>query len=180
MKKLHSLAFYALVAPAITLGSGAVFAAQASGENTDLGEQSMGQDADPAKQSSQKSQDATKSSYNKSAHSDQKMGDKSGMKNQGYMDSAPASGLQASNLIGTDIITTGDEEVGSVSDLIIDKDGQVVAVVVGVGGFLGMGEKNVAIPWDDVTKSGTAEEQELRIDATREELQSAPEFVTQK
>lgn len=66
------------------------------------------------------------------------------------------------------------------SDLIIDKDGQVVAVVVGVGGFLGMGEKNVAIPWDDVTKSGTAEEQELRIDATREELQSAPEFVTQK
>ncbi|PHQ27133.1 hypothetical protein CLH62_06030 [Marinobacter guineae] len=49
MKKLHSLAFYALITPVLTLGSGAVLAAQGS-EDTDLGEQSMGQDADPETQ----------------------------------------------------------------------------------------------------------------------------------
>ncbi len=69
--------------------------------------------------------------------------------------------------------------MGSVSDLLIDENGQVVAIVVGVGGFLGMGEKNVAIGWDDVKTSGSADEQELRIDATREELSSAPAFEEQ-
>lgn len=54
-----------------------------------------------------------------------------------------------------------------------------MAVVVGVGGFSGMGEKNVAISWDSVTQTGTANERELRIDATRDELSSAPEFEKQ-
>jgi hypothetical protein len=56
----------------------------------------------------------------------------------------------------------------------------VLALVVSVGGFLGMGERNVAIPWDDVKTSGAMGEQELRIDLTREDLQQAPEFVTEK
>lgn len=166
MKKLHSLAFYALVAPTITLGSGFVFAAETDSKDKDLGEQSMGQDADP----SQQGQDATKSSYNKNAQSD------GGMKNRGYLDSAPANGMQASNLIGADVKNSAGEEVGSISDLIIDQNGQVVGVVVGVGGFLGMGEKDVAIGWDDVRKSGAADEQELQIDVTREELETASEF----
>ncbi len=180
MNKLHSLAFYALVAPAITLGSGAVFAAQTDSEDKDLGEQSMGQDADPATQSSQQGQDATKSTYNESAQTDQKEGDQSGMKSQGYLDSAPADGIQASTLIGAELKNSADEKVGSISDLIIDQDGQVVGIVVGVGGFLGMGEKDVAIGWDDVTRSGAAEEPELRTDITREELETASEFESKK
>jgi len=177
MKNLHSFAFYALVTPAIALGSG-----------TALAYESDEQHIDQEKSGAQPGQEPMKSNT-KTVQSNQKMDDQSGMKNQGqmddmqnkgYMDSAPASGLHASDLIGTDIKSNGDEKVGSVSDLIIDQDGQVVAVVVGVGGFLGMGEKDVAIAWDDVTKSGAADKQKLRIDATREELQAAPEFVTQK
>lgn len=179
MKKLHSLAFYALVAPAITLGSGAVFAAQADSENKDLGEQSMGQDADQSKQSSKHGEDATKSSYNESAQSDQKTGDQSGMKDKGYMASAPAQGMQASDLIGSDLKTSGDESVGEIGDLIIDQDGKVVAVVVSVGGFLGMGEKHVAISWDQVQMSSNADDRDLRVDVTREELESAPGFKKQ-
>lgn len=98
------------------------------------------------------------------------------MGNRGYMSSAPAEGMRANNLIGATVRTTGDEDVGSVSDLIIDDSGQVVGIVVGVGGFLGLGEKDVAIGWDDVTRSGASDEQELRIDVTREDLESAPEF----
>lgn len=66
--------------------------------------------------------------------------DKLRTKNRGYMGSAPANGMQASNLIGAEFKTSSDEDVGSVSDLIIDENGQVAAIVVGVDGFLGMGE----------------------------------------
>lgn len=180
MNKLHALAFYGLVAPAITLGSGAVFGAQTDSENKDVGEQSMGQDTDPAKQTSQQSEDATQSSDNKTAQSDPKADQQSGMKNQGYLASAPANGMQASELIGTELKTSGDESVGEIGDLIIDQNGQVVAVVVSVGGFLGMGEKHVAIEWDAVQMSATPDNQELRVDTTREELESAPNFEKQE
>jgi len=78
------------------------------------------------------------------------------------------------------VITAGDEEVGSVNDPVIDRDGQVVGVVIGVGGFLGMGEKDVAIAWDDIQRSGKAKKLELRISQSRESLMAAPEFETQK
>ncbi|MCG2581339.1 MAG: PRC-barrel domain-containing protein [Marinobacter sp.] len=164
MKKLHSLAFYALVTPAIALGSGAV-----------LAEQSADKDVDQNQQSVQPEQDAMESTTS-TAQSDPKAGDQSRMQNQGYIASAPANGMQASDLIGAGVKTTGDEKVGAVSDLIIDQDGQVVGIVVGVGGFLGMGEKDVAIGWDDVTKLGASDEQDLRINLTREDLEGAPEY----
>ncbi len=164
MKKLHSLAFYALVTPTIALGSGLL-----------LAEQSTTKDGVEKQQSTQHEKDAMKSE-NKSAQTDQKMGDHSGMQNKGYMATAPAGGMRASDLIGAEITTTGNEEVGEVSELLIDKDGQVVAVVVGVGGFLGLGEKDVAIGWDEVTKTSESGDVELKIDMTREELTSAPGY----
>ncbi|PXX90788.1 hypothetical protein DIT71_09630 [Marinobacter vulgaris] len=172
MKKLHSLAFYALVTPAITLGSGAVLAAQAGSENNDLGEQSMGQDA---KQQQQGNQDSMKSNA-RTTQTDQKTRDQSDMQNKGYLDSVPADGARASDLISAEIKTTDDENVGSVTDLIIDKNGKVVAVVVGVGGFLGMAEKDVAIGWDEVTMSRDSDELQLQIDMTRDDLQAAPSY----
>lgn len=175
MKKLRSLAFYTLITPAIALSSSAVFAEQSADQKADMKKQDIQSDQEAMKPATE-----TIQSEKKAAQREKNMSDQSAMQSKGYMDAAPANALHASNLIGAEIKTSGDEKVGSVSDLIIDKDGQVVAVVVGVGGFLGMGEKNVAIAWDDVTKTGTPDTQELRIDATREQLESAPEFVTEK
>ena len=162
MKKLHSFALYALIAPAIAFGSGAVLAQQSSGSELEQEQQGMQKNQDDMKATTRAPQTA-----------------QSRMQSTGYMGTAPADGIHASNLIGTEVITTGDEEVGAVSDLIIDQDGQVVGIVVGVGGFLGMGAKDVAIGWDDVQKSGSANELELRIDQSRESLLSAPEFETE-
>ncbi len=156
MKKLPSLAFCALITPVITLGTGSV-----------LAEQSTDQDMDSEMQGTQqRSQDAMQSTQ----------GDPSQMQNEGYLGSSPANGMHASNLIGAKVKTANDENVGSVSDLIIDENGQIMAIVVGVGGFLGMGEKNVAIGWDNVSRSDSPDENELRINLTREGLMSAPEF----
>lgn len=163
LNKLHSFAFYALITPAIALGSSAALAQQSTGSQVEQNPSDM-----------QKTQGDMKSPA-KAPQTAQ-----SGMQKADYMGTAPANGIHASNLIGARVVTAGDEEVGAVSDLIIDQDGQVVGVVIGVGGFLGMGEKDVAIGWDSVQKTGNADELELRIDQSRESLQSAPEFETQK
>lgn len=166
MKKLHSLAFYALIAPAMTLGASSVLAQQSTGGADERQQQSTQRD---------QTKGAMESKSRTSA-SDRKMDDPSRMQSRNFLDAGPVDGAHASNLIGAEVKTAGDEDVGSVQDLIIDADGQVVAIVIAVGGFLGMGEKDVAIGWDHVTRSGAADEQDLRIDMTREELQAAPEF----
>jgi sporulation protein YlmC with PRC-barrel domain len=55
--------------------------------------------------------------------------------------------MMASKLIGTTVVSTNNESIGDVNDVILDRNGQVMAVVVGVGGFLGIGEKDVAVPF---------------------------------
>src|SRR5688572_25484998 len=53
--------------------------------------------------------------------------------------------MRASKLIGADVRNTANEDVGEVNEVILHKDGRVAAVVLGVGGFLGMGERDVAV-----------------------------------
>jgi uncharacterized protein YrrD len=54
-------------------------------------------------------------------------------------------------VIGSDLKSRPDDEtIGAISDLVIDADGKIVAVIVEVGGFLGLGKKEVAISWDSV------------------------------
>ena len=51
----------------------------------------------------------------------------------------------SSKFIGIDVIGPDDEKIGDVTDILFEKNGKVVAYVVGVGGFLGIGAKNVAL-----------------------------------
>lgn len=156
MKKLHSMALYAVVTPCIALSAGSALAQKTTTDNMDRTQQSEQRAWQPGAQTA----------------ADRRM------ENRGYLGATPAGGLHATNLIGTGVKTTGGDEVGDVVDLVIDGKGQIVAVVVGVGGFLGMGERNVAIGWDDVKRSGSTDELELQINVTREALRSAPEFKT--
>ncbi len=57
---------------------------------------------------------------------------------------------RASKLAGLRVYNDKDESVGSINDLIMDKSGNIKAVVIGVGGFLGMGEHLVAVPFDKI------------------------------
>ncbi len=173
MKKLHSFAFYALVTPVLALGTGSVLAQQLPSQNSTP----TSQDATHSSQQRDQNEDATQYTTT-TTQSDQDTRNQSRTQNRGYMSSAPDHGMQASNLIGATVRTSGNEDVGSVSDLLIDEDGQIVGIVIGVGGFLGIGERDVAIGWDDVTRSGAADEQELRIEKTRDDLRSAPAFAT--
>ena len=85
----------------------------------------------------------------------------------------------ASTLIGTPVENGGGEALGDINDLVLSEDGQVKLIVIGVGGFLGIGEKNVAVPFDTIEKytdeSGNVV---LILNASAEELEAAPAFVT--
>ena len=57
---------------------------------------------------------------------------------------------RASKLDGLNVYNNNNEKIGDISELLVDESGKIRAVVVGVGGFLGMGEHDVAIPFDQV------------------------------
>lgn len=58
---------------------------------------------------------------------------------------------RASKLVGVNVYGPDQKKVGDINDVLMGKDGKAAFVVVGVGGFLGIGEKNVAIPFDKVS-----------------------------
>lgn len=55
---------------------------------------------------------------------------------------------RASKLIGLDVYNDQNEKLGDINELILDKDGKIGFVVIGVGGFLGMGEHDIAVTLD--------------------------------
>jgi sporulation protein YlmC with PRC-barrel domain len=57
---------------------------------------------------------------------------------------------RASTLEGLDVYNTNNEKIGDISELLVDGSGKIQAVVIGVGGFLGIGERAVAIPFDQI------------------------------
>uniref|UniRef100_A0A9E8A1P3 PRC-barrel domain-containing protein n=1 Tax=Bosea sp. NBC_00436 TaxID=2969620 RepID=A0A9E8A1P3_9HYPH len=60
---------------------------------------------------------------------------------------------RTSKLIGVDVYGPDDKKVGDITEVIVDKSGKVEMVTIGVGGFLGIGSKDVAVPFDQVTWS---------------------------
>jgi sporulation protein YlmC with PRC-barrel domain len=64
--------------------------------------------------------------------------------------SLQGSTWRGSKVVGLNVYNDQNESVGSINDLLMDKSGNIKAVVLGVGGFLGMGEHLVAIPFDKI------------------------------
>jgi sporulation protein YlmC with PRC-barrel domain len=67
-----------------------------------------------------------------------------------FMTQAQKGEYRASKFTGINIYNNNDENVGEVNEVMVDKDGSIRAVVIGVGGFLGIGEKNVALPFKSI------------------------------
>lgn len=92
---------------------------------------------------------------------------------------ARADGFLASNIIGETVYNgTGDDaaNIGEVNDLVIDSDGDVQAVVVGVGGFLGLGQKNVALEYDAIAWAEKDGDRWIVVDSTADALKALPDF----
>jgi sporulation protein YlmC with PRC-barrel domain len=84
--------------------------------------------------------------------------------------------IRASKLIGTSVKNNAGETIGDVNEVVLSKDGKVAAVVVGVGGFLGLGEREVAIAFDSLQLTQDGNQTVATVNATKETLKSAPEW----
>jgi sporulation protein YlmC with PRC-barrel domain len=75
------------------------------------------------------------------------MGQGGGAMQGQFMTKMETNQMMASDLIGTRVVSANNESIGDINDVIVDRNGQIMAAVVGVGGFLGIGEKDVAVPF---------------------------------
>jgi len=94
-----------------------------------------------------------------------------------HFDRAPEGAQHAGDIIGANIYSRSDDtDLGEVRDLVIDRDGNIVAVIVGTGGVLGLGEKDIALSWDRVSHEMDGDDIKLYVDMDEETLQDAPEY----
>jgi len=77
-------------------------------------------------------------------------GDKANMAPAAASESSFQGNWRASKVVGLSVYNDNNESLGSINDLLMDKSGNIKAVVIGVGGFLGVGEHLVAIPLDKI------------------------------
>ena len=110
-----------------------------------------------------------------------------------FLTSQSADQWVFSKFKGTDVLGPDDAQVGGVNDILFDKQGKILALIVGVGGFLGIGEKSVAIdmsafkavPASTGSTAGGAgaamgsddpTNVKLKVSWTKEQLKNAPDF----
>jgi hypothetical protein len=99
--------------------------------------------------------------------------------NARFLTKQDSSDWLASNLIGQSVYNSQDEVIGDINDLVTDNSGKVIAVLLGSGGFLGLGEKDVAIRFEDL-RLARDEDNNIKVIANldKETLASAPDYET--
>src|SRR3546814_14801412 len=85
--------------------------------------------------------------------------------------------MRADEIIGASVKNPQDEDIGKINDLLFDEGGKIVGAVVSVGGFLGMGAKEVAVDWSELQVRSS---DSIVVKWTKDELKAAPDFKTQE
>jgi sporulation protein YlmC with PRC-barrel domain len=98
----------------------------------------------------------------------------------GFMSFSADQQIRASTMMGKEIYGADNESIGEVSDLVMQEDGKTRAALIDVGGFLGVGEKEVAIPFDQIQVTKEGDEPRLTVAMTKEQLEQAPAFERQQ
>jgi sporulation protein YlmC with PRC-barrel domain len=89
----------------------------------------------------------------------------------------PGGALPISEYYKQSVYDTRESKIGDVNDILLDKNGKIEAVIIGVGGLLGIGEKNVAIPFSALKVAEKNGSRYLVVETTKEALQAAPGYV---
>jgi sporulation protein YlmC with PRC-barrel domain len=84
--------------------------------------------------------------------------------------------VRADQIIGMTVYNAEGEKVGTVHDILLDKEGKATGVVLSVGGVLGVGAKSVGLTWKEIDVK--PEQQQVQISYTKDQLEAAPDFKT--
>jgi sporulation protein YlmC with PRC-barrel domain len=94
-----------------------------------------------------------------------------------FVTQQPANEWLARVFIGQAVHNAAGETVGDIKDLVFNRNGQISTVIIGVGGFLSMGEKSVGVPFSALTFNvGKTGERVIVVALSKEGLVKAPEF----
>lgn len=92
------------------------------------------------------------------------------------MTTLPQHATAVSNWYDQNVYDPQDNKIGEIKDMLLDREGRVQAVIVSVGGFLGMGEKDVAVAFDAVQPTQRESRWWLTMNANKDQLRTAPGF----
>lgn len=92
------------------------------------------------------------------------------------MTTLPQHATAVSNWYDQNVYDNADNKVGEIKDMLLDQGGKVQALIVSVGGFLGMGEKDVAVAFDAVQPTQRDNKWWLAMNVSKDQLRTAPGF----
>jgi hypothetical protein len=93
------------------------------------------------------------------------------------MSSIPANSMTVTHWHKQSVYDPNDNKIGEIEDVLVDREGKATALIVGVGGFLGMGEKDVAVPFKAVRLTTKNDNKPyLVMNSTKDALKSAKGF----
>ena len=85
---------------------------------------------------------------------------------------------QAQGVLGREVRSTSNENMGRIVDVVVDRDGRVRAAVIDFGGFLGVGSRKIAVDWNALRfpAEGSGKSGVITVELTRENVKGAPEY----
>ncbi len=84
---------------------------------------------------------------------------------------------QAQSVLGKEVRSSADENMGRIVDVIVDHDGRVRAAVIDFGGFLGVGSRKIAVDWNALSFPPPAGGRDVvTLELTRDQVKAAPEY----
>ena len=101
-------------------------------------------------------------------------------KQAGFVQNQDTSEWRSSKLVGASVYGPDNKSIGSIDDLIVDQKGAIKAAVIGVGGFLGVGQKDVAVPFEALQiqrKQNSSSIDKITVSYTKDQLSNAPKFA---
>lgn len=96
------------------------------------------------------------------------------------MSAAPSESWTVTNYYKQSVYDPKETKIGDIDDVLLDKAGKVTGLVIGVGGFLGAGEKDVIVPFTAVKTTKKNDKWWLTLDETKDGLKSSPGFTYDK
>ena len=90
--------------------------------------------------------------------------------------SIPGNALTVTDWYKQDVYDPNNNKIGQISDVLVDKSGKISTLIIGVGGFLGAGQKDVAVPFEEVQATTKDNRVHLVMNTTKDALKSAPGF----
>jgi sporulation protein YlmC with PRC-barrel domain len=88
----------------------------------------------------------------------------------------PGNALTVTDWYKQDVYDPNNNKIGQISDVLVDKSGKISTLIIGVGGFLGAGQKDVAVPFEEVQATTKDNKVHLVMNTTKDALKNAPGF----